>query len=112
MPIRRHVKVRAIANPYDPTWEPYFEKRLGVKMVEDLRGRRQLIRLWREQEGLCPICHQKITQLTGWHNHHILWRSKGGTDRAENRVLLHPNCHYQVHSQGLYVEKPRPSRRR
>ena len=112
MPIRRHVKVRATANPYDPAWEVYFEKRLGVKMAEELRGRRQLIRLWREQEGLCPVCHQKITQLTGWHNHHIIWRSKGGTDQVENRVLLHPNCHHQVHSQGLYVEKPRPLRRR
>jgi hypothetical protein len=24
------------------------------------------------------------------------------------RVLLHPNCHAQVHSQGLTVVKPRP----
>lgn len=109
-PIRRHVKVRGAANPYDPTWELYFEHRLGVKMVDDLRGRRQLIRLWREQDGRCPVCQQKITQLTGWHNHHIIWRSRGGSDKAENRVLLHPNCHQQVHNQGLFVEKPRSSR--
>jgi RNA-directed DNA polymerase len=110
--IQRHIKVRSTANPYDPAWEVYFEQRLGVKMADDLRGRRQLIRLWREQEGLCPLCQQKITQLTGWHNHHRIWRSLGGSDHAENRVLLHPNCHQQVHSQGLFVEKPRPSRRR
>jgi len=110
VPIRRHIKVRGAANPYDPTWERYFEHRLGVKMVDDLRGRRQLIRLWREQDGLCPVCQQKITQLTGWHNHHIIWRSRGGSDKAENRVLLHPNCHQQVHQHGLFVEKPRPSR--
>jgi RNA-directed DNA polymerase len=66
--------------------------------------------LWREQNGLCPICKQKITKLTGWHNHHIVWRSKGGSDKAENRVLLHPNCHRLVHSQGIFVEKPRPAR--
>jgi RNA-directed DNA polymerase len=29
---------------------------------------------------------------------------------AENRVLLHPNCHRLVHSQCLTVEKPRPTR--
>jgi len=110
--IQRHVKVRSAANPYDPAWEVYFEQRLGVKMADDLRGRRQLIRLWREQEGFCPVCQQKITQLTGWHNHHLIWRVLGGSDQAENRVLLHPNCHQQVHSQGLFVEKPRPSRRR
>lgn len=109
-PIRRHTKIRGQANPFDPAWEVYFEKRLGVKMVNTLRGKRQLLRLWKEQKGICPVCQQKITQLTGWHNHHIVWRSLGGSDKAENRVLLHPNCHRLVHSQCLTVEKPRPER--
>jgi hypothetical protein len=30
---------------------------------------------------------------------------------TENRVLLHPNCHQQVHSQNLHVEKSRPMKR-
>ncbi|HEU5382407.1 MAG TPA: group II intron reverse transcriptase/maturase [Ktedonobacteraceae bacterium] len=109
--IQRHTKIRAEANPYDPSWEPYFEKRLDVQMFAVLKGRRWLQHLWKEQAGLCPICQQKITKITGWHSHHILWRSKGGSDGAENRVLLHPNCHHQVHSQGLHVEKPRPVKR-
>jgi len=108
--IKRHVMIRQQANPYDPEWELYFEERLGVKMVENLYGRRQLIRLWKEQNGICPVCKQKITQLTGWHNHHIIWRSMGGADKAANRVLLHPNCHRQVHSQHLTVEKPCPEK--
>src|SRR5437868_9612082 len=29
-PIKRHTKVQGAANPYDPAWEVYFEKRLGV----------------------------------------------------------------------------------
>jgi len=110
IPIKRHVMIRQQANPYDPEWELYFEERLGVKMVENLYGRRQLIRLWKEQNGICPVCKQKITQLTGWHNHHIIWRSMGGADKAANRVLLHPNCHRQVHSQHLTVEKPCPEK--
>ena len=109
--IERHTKIRAEANPYDPAWEPYFEKRLDVHMVGTLRGKRWLLHLWKEQGGLCPVCHQKITKITGWHSHHVLWRSKGGSDRAENRVLLHPTCHQQVHSQGLHVEKPCPVKR-
>jgi RNA-directed DNA polymerase len=109
-PIVRHTKVKGAANPFDPAWEVYFEKRLGVKMADNLRGRRQLLRLWKEQEGICPACKQKITELTGWHNHHIRWRSLGGTDRAENRVLLHPNCHTQVHSRKVSVAKPRSAR--
>ncbi len=109
MPIIRHVKVREDANPYDPAWEVYFEERLGLRMVRQLAGRRTLRRLWMEQGGLCPLCHQKITALTGWHSHHIVWRSKGGGEEADNRVLLHPRCHRQVHSQGLSVMKPRPA---
>jgi len=105
--IRRHIKIRGEANPYDPAWEVYFEKRLGVKMKDNLSGRRKLLYLWKEQNGICPVCNQKITELTGWHNHHIVWRSKGGGDKAENRVLLHPNCHRQVHNRGITVGKPR-----
>ncbi len=110
MPIKRHVKVQGKANPYDPEWESYYEKRLDVHMESTLKGRRWLSYLWKEQNGLCPVCNQKITKITGWHSHHIQRRSSGGAGTAENRVLLHPTCHQQVHSQGLHVEKPRPEK--
>jgi RNA-directed DNA polymerase len=106
--IQRHTPIQGAANPFDPAWETYFEKRLDVKTARSLAGKRRLLHLWKEQKGLCPLCHQKITSITGWHSHHLIWRSKGGTDHAENRVLLHPNCHRQLHHQGLHVEKPRP----
>jgi RNA-directed DNA polymerase len=108
VPIRRHTKIASDANPYDPSWEAYFERRLDVKMEADLKGRRRLLYLWKEQGGLCPVCRQKITRLTGWHSHHITWRSKGGSDGTENRVLLHPNCHTQAHCRDIEVVKPRP----
>jgi RNA-directed DNA polymerase len=110
VPIKRHRKIRGPANPYDPVCEVYFEERLGLKMADKLSGRRKLLYLWKEQQGICPVCNQKITELTGWHNHHITWRTKGGADSAENRVLLHPDCHRKVHSQGLEVVKPRPEK--
>jgi len=47
VPITRHTKIKGAANPYDPAWEIYFETRLGVKMVDDLKGRRTLLRLWK-----------------------------------------------------------------
>jgi RNA-directed DNA polymerase len=110
-PIKRHIQIKTNANPFDPVWEEYFEKRLGQQMVESFEGRKQLIRLWKEQNGICPVCQQKITTETGWHNHHIQQRAYGGADTDENRVLLHPNCHRLVHSQHLHVEKPRPRQR-
>ena len=110
IPIERHIKIRKDSNPFDLEWEMYFEKRLETKMVNHLYGRRQLIRLWKAQNGDCPICKARITVETGWNNHHIKPRALGGSDTFENRVLLHPTCHRLVHSQKLSVEKPRPER--
>lgn len=109
IPIRRHAKIKNQANPYDPQWETYFEKRLDAKMGDKLWSKRQLLSLWRSQQGFCPICQQKITETTGWARHHIVWRCHGGGDTLDNLVLLHPTCHMQVHSQKLSVVKPRPS---
>jgi RNA-directed DNA polymerase len=108
--IERHAKVQSEANPYDPAWEMYFENRLDVKTVHNLRGRRKLLALWKQQQGLCPLCSRKITKLTGWHSHHIVWRSLGGGNELENQVLLHPECHDKLHRQGLTVSKPRSAR--
>lgn len=110
--IQRHVKIRAEANPFDPAWEFYFETRTSVAMQNDLRYRQNLLSLWQEQEGNCPLCREPITRETGWHCHHLIWRSLGGPDTQDNRVLLHPICHQRLHSRGLSVRKPRPQGRR
>lgn len=109
LPIQRHVKVRHAANPYDPAWELYFEERLAASMQRTLAGTRRHQTLWEEQQGRCPICAQAITPQTGWHAHHLVWRSKGGSEGAANQILLHPDCHRRVHSQRLTVQKPCPT---
>jgi RNA-directed DNA polymerase len=109
VPIKRHVKIRAAANPYDPKWEHYFERRLGTKMATDLMVHPSLFRLWRSQDGICPVCQEEITHESGWEIHHIIARVNGGPDTWNNRLLLHPTCHRQVHSLGSTVLKPRPT---
>jgi RNA-directed DNA polymerase len=98
-PIKRHVKIKGAANPYDPEFETYFEERLGLTMKESFKGRNSLLCLWYAQDGLCPNCGEKITKDTGWNIHHILPKAQGGEDKMSNLELLHPNCHRQVHSQ-------------
>lgn len=95
--IKRHIKIKSAVNAYDPAWELYLETRLGVKMAATLKGRHTLLYLWKRQNGRCPHCGEAITKITGWHNHHKVWRSHGGSDAVDNRVLLHPTCHSQVH---------------
>lgn len=97
VPIIRHVKIRGNANPYDPLWEPYFERRLDLKMVANPKQRQQLVSLWIAQGGLCTQCGYPITKMTGWRSHLVIWRVYGGSISSSNRVLLHPGCHRTVH---------------
>jgi RNA-directed DNA polymerase len=106
-PIKRHIKVKGEANPYDPAYETYFEKREADHMQDTFRGTRTLRFLWNEQRGLCPICSIKITRNTGWRAHYCVPRVLGGLKGAGNRVLLHPECHDRVHRQRISVSKPR-----
>jgi RNA-directed DNA polymerase len=109
MKIQRHVKIRGEANPFDPEQETYFEDRLGLKMKDSLAGQVKWYRLWWSQDKECPVCKDKITKEAGWHVHHILPKSEGGKDNLSNLVMVHPNCHRQIHSQKLKVVKPAPA---
>lgn len=104
---RRHCLHHGDANPYDPDWEAYFEGRLDLKMEASPKRRQQLLRLWLRQGGLCAECGHKITRMTGWRSHNIIWRVFGGSDTMSNRVLLHPKCHSKIHDRELEVGKPR-----
>ena len=105
-PIVRHVKVKAEYNPYDPAFEQYGEKRRQDRLMRSLAHRTQWIRLYHSQGGRCVHCGLPITRQTGWHDHHIVQRTAGGSNALWNRVLLHPFCHMQVHALGLTVVKP------
>ena len=112
VPIVRHVKIKGNANPYDPQWELYFERRLDLKTVANPRLRQQLLRLWISQGGLCSECGNKITRMTGWRSHKIIWRVHGGSHRMSNRVLLHPGCHDRLHDRESAVSNRVSSQRR
>ncbi len=98
IPIQRHVKVRGNANPYDPEMEVYFEARLAKKWETGYHGKRKLLSLWKRQEGKCPNCGQAISLEERSHTHHIIYRVMGGPDTQDNLLLLHPECHRQLHA--------------
>lgn len=96
--IQRHTKIKAEANPYDPMDEQYFEKRMDYAWKISEYGRRRVHQLWIRQFKRCPMCNQHITFETGWDTHHVHERHRGGSNKLENLVLLHPNCHRQLHA--------------
>jgi RNA-directed DNA polymerase len=105
-PIERHRKIKGKYHPYDPSWEMYGETLRQERMLNKMRYRKEWIKLYTDQRGLCALCGHEMNMDTGWHDHHIEYRVEGGSDVLGNRVLLHPNCHAQVHSLGLKVVKP------
>ena len=108
-PIKRHIKVKAELNPFDPQWSQYIERRTVHKMYKSLSGYKKMWSLWAEQEGKCLVCKESITLERGWDVHHIQEKSKGGDDRNSNLVMLHPNCHRQAHSSKIQLVKPVPA---
>lgn len=54
-PIRRHVKIKAEAHPYDMAWELYFEERVTRKVKNNLVLKERVKKLWQGQKGKCPI---------------------------------------------------------
>ena len=106
--IRRHIKIKGAANPYDPEWELYFEERAQRQRVEPARGNQRRLKLWLEQQGKCVVCNQELEVEGDWHIHHLQRRVDGASDARSNLVLLHANCHRQVHQQGWQLAKPRP----
>ncbi len=106
--IKRHKKIKGAYNPFDPEWEMYGENLRQERMLESMAHRKQWIRMYVDQGGLCAVCQCRMTKTTGWHDHHIEYRVHGGSDALGNRVLLHPGCHAQVHNSGLKVTKPAP----
>jgi RNA-directed DNA polymerase len=97
MPILRHTLLKQDCNPYDPEWYSYIQKRQNSKTSKAMK-RRGLYQLWTKQRMICPICKQAITSDTEFDIHHILGKSKGGTDDITNLMMLHINCHKQCHN--------------
>jgi RNA-directed DNA polymerase len=104
--IERHVKIKGDYHPYDPQWEMYGETLRQDRMVNNMRYRQEWVKLYVSQKGMCVLCGCEMDLDTGWQDHHIVYRVDGGSNALGNRVLLHPNCHAQVHSLNLKVVKP------
>ena len=104
VPIRRHTLIRGTANPYDPDDELYFEQRDANKFKR--QNAKKVQSLFEQQQGVCPICGEKIDDSRPWDIHHVIEKHRGGRDTLDNLLLLHGNCHRQVHAANRSVAGP------
>lgn len=94
-PIERHTLVRGKASPDDASLREYWMLRNFAK-IKDLAPVKRL--LAKRQSGLCPKCGDSLFNDEGRHEHHKIWKSKGGGDKLSNLQLLHLFCHQQIHA--------------
>ena len=104
---QRHLKIRGEANPVDPEYDDYFAQRDRQQALRASSSFRA--KILKPQQGRCPLCRQRIQfdeEIELHHqdgNHHH--------NRPVNLVLLHPNCHRQVHYAPDSITEPsRPAR--
>jgi RNA-directed DNA polymerase len=107
--VRYKYKIHGDYNPFDPAWELYSEERHVALKSQDFINTQRL-QLWLQQGGSCPVCGTLLDSAAGCDDHHIVYRTHGGSHALANRVLLHPVCHRRVHALGLEVTKPAPAR--
>jgi RNA-directed DNA polymerase len=94
-PIKRHVMVKQRSSPDDPKLREYWRERQSKKSRYLFKTRSIL---WGKQKGKCKVCMDNIDNGERLEVHHILPRKQGGKDNIDNLVMLHTNCHRQIHS--------------
>lgn len=95
-----HIKVRGNASVDDPYLKDYWidlqHKRFLNRPVNQL-VRRIDAELITSQDYLCPVCQSQLLDGTTLHRHHIVYRALKGPDSFSNLVIMHAECHAQIH---------------
>ena len=84
--IKRHIKIRSEANPYDADWKDFFDQYKTRRMLAHLDGKQYIYRLWNQQMQCCPVCGKHITRETPWK----ITEMTGSSRKA--KVLIYDHC--------------------
>ena len=93
--LKRHILCTG-GNPYDPDNWDYYAKRVTRLYLNDPDPKSRRSRLYKRQNGLCPVCETPLDLNEEWEIHHIIPRSKKGSEKLSNLSLLHKTCHRQI----------------
>ena len=81
--ITRFLKTKSQATAYDTKWGSYFIQRDEKRMARNLNGRKKLSSLYKQQNGICPKCAQRLT---------IESEYKISRNSDNQEILVHKNC--------------------
>lgn len=101
VPVFRYTKVTGHHSPYDPTLRVYWQERRWKRIRDATHGNQRRTML-RSQDYRCLFCQGAFEPEQTIHRHHVLARRAGGTEEAENIILVHSWCHHQHHQRHGY----------
>jgi RNA-directed DNA polymerase len=104
--IKRHIKIKQDANPFDPAWEIYFEKREKDKLLEKWKGKLQYEYIIERQNHLCAHCQKELSEGDEWEYHFKQPWTCGGSSQNSNLIIVHSNCHECLHVMNDYKLGP------
>jgi RNA-directed DNA polymerase len=93
--IERHVIVRGTASPDDPALRAYWAERSRAVARGLTPSKRHIAA---RQQNRCPVCGESLFNGEELQTHHIVPRTRGGTDAYPNLTLVHYFCHQQLHA--------------
>jgi len=100
----KHVKIQGRSSPYDGD-HVYW----AVRQMKHSGYSREVSILLNKQNGKCYYCGQELTILDTFEVDHSIPRSQGGSDKLENKKLLHKACHVQktASDRQKYIDLPK-----
>jgi RNA-directed DNA polymerase len=104
-PFKGTSRLRAPLIPTIPSMKPTSKNAKETIWRERFGGRGLFAFSGDSNAGPVPCATPRSIRITGWRIHYCVPRVSGGSTRADNRVLLHPECHDRVHRQRLSVSK-------
>jgi RNA-directed DNA polymerase len=105
-PIRRHVKIRKTAHPYDAKHDEYFEKRTTGKWKNNSQRLYVERHIGSFQEGKCPCCAEEVKVKQNWCISLKKKTSKGGEYKSDNIDVIHKECYDLWQSKRYAYVKP------
>lgn len=96
-PIKRHIMVKGVSSPFDPSLKEYWKKREFTNKKLFLTP--SSIKIALNQKFTCPVCNKHLyNNRESIDLHHLIYKSNGGKSTYSNLMLLHTECHKKVHA--------------
>ncbi|MEN8217088.1 MAG: group II intron reverse transcriptase/maturase [Pseudomonadota bacterium] len=101
VPTGSHTRVQFDRSYYDGD-TAYWAARLSKGYGDITPSKAKVLK---NKNGICPECGGRFTNEDLLESHHKTFKSRGGSDKYKNLVLVHRHCHDRLHAEEIQRRK-------